>query len=176
MELFDLYTVDRERTGRSMPRGERVPEGFYRLVVHVCIFNGRDEMLIQRRQPFKQGWSGMWDITVGGSAVAGDTSRTAVARELSEELGLELSFENERPALTVNFPGGFNDIYLIEREVDLSELKLQYEEVCEVKWSGMEEILRMIDAGEFIPYKKSLIELIFAMRDGIGGHTREDAK
>ena len=26
MELFDLYTADRERTGRTMVRGEPVPE------------------------------------------------------------------------------------------------------------------------------------------------------
>lgn len=176
MELLDLYTAEREKTGRTMVRGEKMPEGFYRLVVHVCIFNGRGEMLIQQRQPFKQGWSNMWDITVGGSAVSGDTSQTAASRELFEELGIELSFEDKRPALTVNFPEGFNDMYLVEKEVDLSELKLQYEEVQAAKWCGEEEILRMIDAGEFVPYKKSLIKLLFAMRDGMGGLVRLDTK
>ena len=39
MELFDLYTKDREPTGKKMVRGDRVPEGLYRLVVHVCIFD-----------------------------------------------------------------------------------------------------------------------------------------
>lgn len=176
MELWDLYTVDRERTGQKMARGEKMPEGCYHLVVHVCIFNSRGEMLIQQRQPFKEGWPDMWDITVGGSAVSGDTSRSAVARELFEELGVELSFEDKRPALTVNFPGGFDDIYLIEKDIDISELKLQYEEVQAAKWSGEEEILGMIDTGEFIPYKKSLIQLMFAMRDSMGGHTREDTE
>lgn len=174
MELWDVYTVDRERTGQTIVRGEKQPEGTYRLVVHVCIFNSKGEMLIQQRQPFKKGWSDLWDITVGGSAVAGDTSREAVERELFEELGIRYSFEKIRPALTVNFPGGFNDIYLIEEDIDLSGLKLQYEEVQAAKWSGPENILRMIDEGVFVPYKKSLIELLFAMRNSEGGHTRED--
>ena len=76
MELFDLYTAEGEKTGRTIVRGEPVPEGFYRLVVHVCIFNPEGKMLIQQRQPFKKGWSNMWDVSVGGCAVAGDSSRS----------------------------------------------------------------------------------------------------
>ena len=78
MELFDLYTADRVKLDRTMVRGDAVPEGCYRIVVHVCIFDPEGRMLIQQRQPFKEGWSDMWDVTVGGSAVAGDSSRTAV--------------------------------------------------------------------------------------------------
>ena len=84
MELFDLYTAEREKTDRKMVRGEPTPEGFYRLVVHVCIFDAQGRMLIQQRQPFKRGWSNLWDITVGGSAIAGDSSRSAAERETRE--------------------------------------------------------------------------------------------
>ena len=58
MELFDLYTADRVKTGKTMVRGEPVPEGCYRIVVHICIFNEQGQMLIQQRQPFKRGWPG----------------------------------------------------------------------------------------------------------------------
>ena len=47
MELFDLYTADRVKTGRTMVRGEPVPENYYRLVIHVCIFAPDGRMLIQ---------------------------------------------------------------------------------------------------------------------------------
>ena len=62
MELLDLYTEDRVRTGKTMVRGTVVPEGLCRLVVHVCIFDSRGRMLIQQRQPFKSGWSNYWDF------------------------------------------------------------------------------------------------------------------
>ena len=55
MELFDLYTADRVKMNRTMVRGEPVPEGCYRIVVHVCIFDPEGRMLIQQRQPFKDG-------------------------------------------------------------------------------------------------------------------------
>lgn len=173
MELWDLYTYDRQRTGHTMLRGGDQPEGLFRLVVHVCIFNGNGEMLLQQRQLFKKGWPNLWDITVGGSALSGEDSRTAARRELYEELGLRISFENLCLSLTVHFDGGFDDIYLIEKDVGLSDIQLQPEEVQAVRWCSQQEILKMIEDGEFIPYHKSLIELLFAMRDQRGAHVEK---
>lgn len=174
MEYFDLYTAERGKTDRKMIRGEPTPEGFYRLVVHVCIFDGQGRMLIQQRQPFKRGWSNLWDITVGGSAIAGDSSRSAAERETREELGLSLDLSGVRPSLTIHWENGFDDYYLLTREVDIRSLHLQAEEVQAVRWASREEILRMIDSGEFIPYEKSLIELLFFRRDHRSSHTRID--
>ena len=174
VELFDLYTAEREKTGRTMVRGEPTPEGFYRLVVHVCIFNPEGQMLIQQRQPFKEGWSNLWDVTVGGSAVAGDSSRSAAERETREELGLSIDLSDTRPTMTVNWEHGFDDYYVLTRDVDPASLRLQYEEVQAVRWADKEEILRMIDNGSFIPYEKSLIELLFFRRNHSSSHTRSD--
>ncbi len=174
MELFDLYTADRVKLDRTMVCGDAVPEGCYRIVVHVCIFDPEGRMLIQQRQPFKQGWSNMWDITVGGSAVAGDTSRTAAERETREEIGLDIDLTDVRPSLTLYWEHGFDDYYLLTRDVDPDTLHLQYEEVQAVRWATREEILRMIDDGEFIPYEKGLIDLLFFQRNHRGAHTRRD--
>ncbi len=171
MELWDIYDENRQLTDGYMVRGEPIKEGNFHLVVHVCVFNKRGEMLIQKRQPFKEGFSGMWDITVGGSAVRGDTSRGAAARELREEVGLELDFTNVFPHLSVNFPQGFDDIYLMQVEdLDPATLTLQYEEVERVRWATEEEILSMIASGAFIPYYDHMIRLFFAMRHGYGAH------
>ena len=174
MELFDLYTAEREKTGKTMVRGEATPEGFYRLVVHVCIFDDNGRMLIQQRQPFKKGWSNLWDISVGGSAIAGDSSRSAAERETREELGLSIDLSDERPTLTINWENGFDDYYVIKNPIDIESLTLQYEEVQTVKWADKEEIMVMIDDGRFIPYEKSLIELLFYRKDHRSSHTRSD--
>ena len=174
MELFDLYTEDRIKTDRTMVRGEPTPEGYYRMVVHVCVFDPEGRMLIQQRQPFKRGWSNLWDITVGGSAVSGDTSRSAAERETKEELGLDIDLSDVRPSLTIHFEHGFDDVYLLTRPVDLSALRLQPEEVQAVRWAEKDEILRMIDDGRFIPYEKSLIELLFFRRNHRSSHTGND--
>ena len=175
MELWDLYDENRIKLGRTMVRGKKQPEGTYRIVVHACIFNSKGEMLIQQRQPFKSGWSNMWDVTVGGSAVAGDTSQTAVERELCEELGLEASFQGILPALTVNNDGVFDDFYIAVRDdIDISALELQYTEVQKVKWASRDEIIVMIKEGSFIPYTESFIDLLFFMRNHNGTRTKKD--
>ena len=174
MEIFDLYTDERVKTERKMVRGEPVPEGFYRLVVHVCIFDLQGRMLIQQRQPFKKGWSNMWDVSVGGSAVSGDTSRTAAERETREELGLDIDLSDVRPTMTIHWEHGFDDFYVVTQPLDPASLRLQYEEVQRVRWATSAEILKMIDDGLFIPYEKSLIELLFFRKDHRSSHTRSD--
>ena len=170
MEFWDLYDIDRHATGEVHQRGVRMPEGRYHLVVHVVIFNTQGEMLIQQRQPFKEGWPNMWDVTVGGSAIAGDTSRTAAQREVLEEIGLRIDLTNELPKLTLPFDCGFDDIYTLVQDVDLSALTLQESEVQAVRWAGEAEILDMLADGRFIPYHASLISLLFALRNGRGAH------
>ncbi|MBQ8999864.1 MAG: NUDIX domain-containing protein [Clostridium sp.] len=171
MEIWDLYTKDRIKTDEKMVKGEKIIKGLYRLVVHVCIFNSHGEMLIQQRQPFKSSWPNMWDLTVGGSAISVDTSQLAAEREVYEEIGYKLSLDEIRPALTINFQEGFDDIYLIQIDIEISNLCLQYEEVKAVKWASKEEILSMINEETFIPYHKSLIELLFVIKDKKDAHT-----
>lgn len=170
MELWDLYDRDRHPTGEILERGKPVPPGRYHLVVHVVIFNSKGEMLIQQRQPFKEGWPNLWDITVGGSAIAGDNSRSAAEREVMEELGLSIDLSDEMPKIILPFDQGFDDIYSITMDVDLSALHLQESEVQSVRWAGMEDIFALMKAGQFLPYHRSLIELLFAMKDSRGAH------
>ena len=175
MELWDLYDENRIKLGRTMVRGKKQPEGTYRIVVHACIFHSKGEMLIQQRQPFKSGWSNMWDVTVGGSAVSGDTSQTALERELCEELGINLSFQGMMPAITINADGVFDDFYIAVRDdIDISALELQYTEVQKVKLADRDEIIEMIKDGSFIPYAECFIDFLFFMRNHSGTRTKKD--
>ena len=163
MELWDIYDIDRKLTGRVMKRGEAFEEDAFHLGVHICVFNSRGQMLIQQRQPFKEGWSNYWDITVGGSSVAGEDSRMAAHRELLEEVGIDHDFTGAIPNMTFNNPHGFDDIYLIRKDVNETRLALQYEEVQAVRWATKEEIKAMIREGIFIPYHDCVIDLFFFM-------------
>lgn len=165
MELMDVYDENRALTGRVMERRGAWRSGDLRLVVHVCLFNRTGQLLIQQRTTTKASWPGRWDVSVGGGVDAGETSGQAAEREIREELGLDLDLTGVRPALTLNFTGGFDDFYLLERETACAELKLQAEEVSQVRWAGLEEVLAMIDSGEFIPYRKSFLQMLYDMRD-----------
>lgn len=161
MEIWDLYDRNRVKLNKTAVRGSKLPKGEYHIVVHVCIFNSNNEMLLQHRQVFKAGWPNKWDVSVGGSAVQGDSSYQAAERETLEEIGLKLDLSSIRPSITINFDNGFDDYYIIETEVDLSKLTLQFEEVQAVKWAKMDEVFKLIDEDMFANFDKSTISLLF---------------
>ena len=178
MELWDIYDIDRVRTGRVAQRGKPASEGGlgegeYHLVVHICVFNGRGQLLLQQRQKDKEGYPNLWDVSAAGSALAGETSAAAASRELREELGLVHDFTKERPFWTTHFERGFDDWYFIRIEADISDLRLQPEEVQDARWADLAEIERMLDSGEMVPYYRDLVRLWFVMKDHRGSTTHE---
>ncbi len=168
MEIFDLFDENRLPLNKTMVRGTQMPENSYRMVVHCVILNSTgNKMLIQKRLATKNPYPGLWDVSCGGSAIKGEISSQAIHRELLEELGFDYNFSKIRPVFTFNFVQGFNDFYVIMQDVDIKTLKLQQTEVECVKWATKEEILNLIDNNKFIPYKKTLIEFIFDVKNNL---------
>ena len=172
MELVDLYDENRVPLGRVAERHAKKAPGEYRMVVHVCIFNGLGQMLIQQRSPEKTIWPELWDVSIGGGVDAGETSRQGAEREFREELGYPLDLTGLRPSVNVNFPEGFDDFYIVNRDLDETKLALQKEEVSAVRWVTLEELLTMKKSGEFIPYPAGFLEFLFSMRDQFGFPTK----
>ena len=172
MELVDLYDEDRIPLGRTAERHAPKGPGEYRTVVHVCIFDSRGRLLIQQRSREKDSWPEAWDVSVVGGVDAGETSRQAAEREVREELGLALDLRGVRPSVTVNFDGGFDDFYLVERDLALEDLTLQKEEVAQARWADLPEICAMADRGEFIAYPRSFLAFLFDMRGTFGFPTK----
>ena len=164
MDLVDLYDENRIPLGRIGERHAPKNRGEYLVVVHVCVFDSRGRLLIQQRAPEKNIWPGLWDLSVGGAVGAGETSRQGAEREFREELGYPLALTDIRPSFTVNFDGGFDDFYLLTKDLNLDGLILQTEEVQAVRWAAVEEILDMADRGIFVPYPKSFLQFLFDMR------------
>lgn len=167
MEYWSVYDINRQKTSQIKLKGESFEKGEFHQVVHCSIINEKNELLIQLRHPNKKYWSGLWDITCGGSSLANETSQEAIERELFEELGITIEFKLMRPLFTINFSFGFDDFYVLRKNIDIDHLKLQVYEVKAIKWASKDEIKRMIKDQEFIPYRVEIIDLIFSMGDGL---------
>ena len=142
------------------------------MVVHVCVFDRRGRLLIQQRTAKKFIFPNLWDVSVGGGVDAGEASRQGAEREVREELGVSLDLSGLRPSVTVNFDGGFDDFYILTRDLSLEDLTLQEEEVQAVRWASLEEILDMLSRGTFIPYPESFLRFLFDMRTQFGFPTK----
>ncbi len=172
MELVDLYNEDRVPLGRTAERSGPKNPGELRLVVHVCVFDSQGRLLIQQRAKKKYVWPELWDVSIGGGVDAGETSRQGAEREFQEELGYRLDLTGVRPSVTVNFPEGFDDFYIVRRDLDLSCLTLQREEVAGVRWASLTEVLAMHASGAFIPYPESFLRFLFDLREQFGFSTK----
>ena len=168
MEIMDIYDEERQKTGRTIERAEEPAPGECRLVVHVCVFNAAGQLLIQRRSEKKAAFPLRGDVSAAGAVDAGETPCQAAERELREELGYPLALAGLRPVMTVNFPGGFDDFFVVEREISTEELTLQAEEVCQAMWVSLEEAERMVAEKEFCPYPPGLLTVLYSLRHGNG--------
>ena len=164
MEIMDLYDKDRQKTKETYVRGSAQPRGLYRLIVHVCIFNSHGDLLIQQRTQNKK-MPGLWDVTCGGAVSTNETSAMGAQRELFEELGIDINFRYIRPLLTANFHLGFDDFYVITKDIEIDKLILQAEEVADAKWASLDEVLSLRENGKFVKYKENFIRYLFELKD-----------
>lgn len=171
MEKLDIYDENRNKTGKQIVRGTPLQPGEYFSVIHVCIFNSDNQLLIQQRALEKTSWPGLYDVSVGGLVSAGESSREAAIREIEEELGYNAGLIDKRPHFTFYFSKGFDDFYIMKDDIKLSELTLQKEEVRKVEWADKKRIEDLKNAGKFINYRASLIDMIFSMQDSRGAQT-----
>ena len=108
MELWDVYNSSRDKVGKTAVRGEGLEAGEYHVVVHIWPVNDEGDFLIQKRAACV--WAPNIWATTGGSALAGEDSATACAREFCEEIGVEADMSKARFAFTVKRGDFFCDV------------------------------------------------------------------
>lgn len=154
MELRDLYDENKQLTGEKIYKGQDVPKGRYYITVVVFIQNNKNEFLLQKRVKKKDGkWA-----TTGGHPVSGETSKQGIITEIKEELGINIVEENVKLFKTIKTEDDFVDIYYLKEDIDINEIKIQKEEVEDVKWATIDEIQEMIQQEIFSESHKAFFE------------------
>ena len=162
-EIIDIYTPQHELTWRSVRLGEPLEGDDRLLVAHVCVLNGKNEMLCQLRSPAKGHYGGRWDLTAGGFVLSGEDASASALRELEEEMGLVLKPEDLRFVFTEPFSYVLDDYFLAKAEADPAALTLQEEEVADARWFSLEEVTAMIGDGRFVDYPLEGIRKVFLL-------------
>ncbi|MBQ8942091.1 MAG: NUDIX domain-containing protein [Firmicutes bacterium] len=150
MELWDLYDKDRRPLNKLHKRGKPIPHGEYHIAVSILTLNSKGEILLTLRSADKQPYPAMWEITAG-SVVAGEESLHAAVRELYEETGIEAD-ESELVYIGENRgTGAIVDMYMVRRDIDLKDLRLQKGETEEAKWVTPAEFEAVAESGSITP-------------------------
>ena len=141
MEKRDLYDINGNKTDLTYFKGDKIPSGYYPMVVMIAIQNSEGKFLMQKRVEEKGGDYGV----TGGHPKSGETPYEGIITEVKEELGIDIS-NNE----IIEFDSGCDlkdcyKMYYTKLDLDLSKLNIQKEELSEVKWFSLEELQDMVN-------------------------------
>jgi len=147
-ELVDIVDEHDKPTGEKVTKTKAHKEGLLHRSAHIWIYNSKGEILIQLRAKNKLLFPNRWDISAAGHVSAGEDPITSGLRELEEELGLkategDLEFlETHREEIKYEdiINNEYYYIYITKKDIDPKTLKLQTEEVAEIKFISIEEL------------------------------------
>lgn len=154
MEYLDILDSNGNKTGEIKPRNEVHSKGYWHKGVHIWIINSKRELLVQRRSKNKDVYPNKLYISVAGHPTSGEDEIESIKREFFEEIGVELDTSKLEYLFTFSqeviendgkfLDNQFYDVYLIELDLDINSLKLQKDEVSEVKNIYYKEFEQMI--------------------------------
>lgn len=173
-ELIDVVDENCKKTGEKIPKSQAHKDGTWHQSAHIWIYNRKGEVLLQKRAKVKAEFPGLWDTSSSGHLTAGDTPIQGAQRELFEELSIRAE-ASELKKIEVrkiiqrvpekNFVNnGFAHVYLFEFNGNISKLKLQKEEVDEVKFVSLElfksEVSDPEKVKKYAPHGKYYLDII----------------
>lgn len=178
-EHLDVLDKKGAPTEKSLSYKDVHKMGLAHRSVHVWFLNSKRQLLLQKRSKNKIAYPGLWDISGAGHVSSGETSLEAAKKETREELGLDLPdsvftllFSIKQPEIIHSetfIDNEFNDVYLVHSDVDSAILKLQIEEVEEVKWVDISTLKEWTKESNemLVPHKEEYEKLFDYLADNI---------
>jgi len=145
-ELIEVVT-EKGEVIKVVPRSEiHGDPSLLHKVVHVLVFNSKEDLLLQKRSMSKDVAPGKWDTSVGGHVNAGETLEEAVMREMEEELGINEGVPEYLYSYIHSNPFETELVYTYKSLYD-GEIIFQQDEIDEVRPWSMDEIKQNIGSG-----------------------------
>jgi len=161
MEIWDLYSKERQIIGEHI-RGNELPEEGFHLVVHVWIKNSEGKYLMAQRAAHRHSFPLMWEC-VGGSVIKGENSIQAAVREVEEEIGIRFSedeatllFTKVRETIDGKRYNDIVDVWLFQYDGALSLSNATTDEVADLCWMNRDEIERLRQENKLVYSIKDL--------------------
>ena len=174
MELLDVLDENGKLTGEVEERSEIYRRSLWHRSCHIWIINDNNELLVQKRNPYKQTFPNLWAISVAGHVESGENSKDTGVREVKEELNLDISKEELEFLFTIkriqpyknSYLRVFDDVYLLHKNIDCEQTKLQVEELTDIKYVYYEYLEKMLKENDkdYVPYTEEHEKLFDILR------------
>jgi len=138
--IVDKYDKQISTKKRSLIRSDDI----YR-VSALWIADKMGNVLLAKRASTKKNDPGKWGPTVAGTIEEGETYTTNILKEAEEELGIfDISPEQGPKIFNKGKHLHFTQWFFFTRDYYISDLKINSEEVAEVKWFIKDELLILL--------------------------------
>ncbi len=168
MELIQIVDKKGNFTGQVMDKEEAHDKNLLHNEVGIFIINDKREVLLQKRSANKRFSPNKWGLCAG-HVDAYESLETAALREIKEEVGLDLSLKELIPygEREINISDSNSHItyfYYVICNKKAEEFVIQEEELSEVKWFNIDEIIIMIKDGK-TSFKENRISLLNGLKN-----------
>lgn len=175
MELLDVLDENGNKTGVVEDRSEVYKKGLWHRASHIWIINDQNEILMQKRNPMKKTYPNLWAISVAGHVDSGENSRDTAIRECKEEVNLDVKPDELEYLFTLkrqtpyedHYLNVFDDVYLLKRNIDVEQTKLQVEELTDIKYVYYEYLEKIFKDGDkdYVPYTEEHRKLFDILKE-----------
>ena len=173
-ELIDVLNEDGIKTGEVLPRNEVHKKGLWHRIIVAAIIDNDNKILMQQRAAVKDKNPNRWDISVTGHISSGQDSLSAVAREINEEVSMDLgfnvdikdfrymfSYRKQEKVSSEHMDRQYYDFFILRKsEIDISKIKFQESEVQQIKLVTLTELVQMIENKKIVERPEVYNELV----------------
>ncbi len=145
-EVVAIVDEDDKQTGTTT-REEVHKKGVLHREAYVIIITPKKEVLLQKRKD-----NNLWDFTSSGHVAFSETYERGAQRELKEEMGInveqeelkEIAYKRLESIKPNKINKRFVKIFLVEKDIPMSKLILQKEEVIGARYFDKESVMELI--------------------------------
>ncbi len=148
MELIQIVNEEGNFTGQILDKDEAHNRNLLHNEVAAFIINDNNQVLLQRRSSSKRFNPNKWALCAG-HVDANESLKSAILREIKEEIGLELREDEiflykEREISIRDKNSHITYYYYAKSNKSEDDFIIQKEELSEVKWFNIKDVILMI--------------------------------
>lgn len=149
MELIEIVDENGNFTGQVLDRKEAHDKNLLHNEIAVFVLNDKNQVLLQKRSANKRFNPNKWALCAG-HVEAYESLEDAAIREIKEEIGLDISKEDLHEYLKKEITlresnSKITYFYYIKTNKKEDEFIIQTDELSEVKWFDIDQVIDMIN-------------------------------
>ena len=158
-EFVEILTENGKSTGKNICKHEAHKYGICHGISAIGWIDNQGRLLIQKRAKTKKDEPNKWDLSSAGHIDVGESGIDAAIRKVFEELGIKVdknelllidTYLNKVKLNEEIYINHFTYLYMVKKDIELSDITIQENEVSEIKFVNKKDFLEIFNNGMMV--------------------------